>query len=106
MNDNQIEELLNSTDFTDEFERQLFVMDMAEHDQEIEAAAAKGWQAPEWWFIGLGLKEAPEAVKFQAKEIYKQFLRFHPAKEAASFEELVKSFTLAKMNNRITEKRR
>ena len=90
----------------DDIERQLIIMDL-EHDfQVVVQDSAEAYEPPEWWYIGMGLIEAPEAVKFQAKEIYKQFLRFHPAKEAASFEELVKSFTLAKMNNRITEKRR
>lgn len=101
MNNQEIENLINGTNFTDEIEHNLFLMQMSEHDQEIEAQAAKGWQKPDWIDIARGFKEAPEAVKVQAKEIHRQFLRFKPEKDVRSFEELVKLFTLAKINNKI-----
>ncbi len=80
-----------------DIEQQLMAMDLEELCREAEQAPC--FESPEWFLIGLGIKEAPEAVKFKAKGIYKEFLRFKGSKEQ-SFEELVKSFTLAKVLNK------
>lgn len=97
MDEIDIEDLLMETDFTDDIERQYFLMVEAEQAQ---AADLNEYKKPDWWYIGMGLVEAPEAVKFKAREIYLEFLRFHPSKEVDSFKELVEAFTLTKVLNK------
>jgi len=83
----------------DDIERMLLIMDLEEDWSECQQDKEKEYKPPDWFLIGMGIKEAPEHVKFKAKEIYKEFLRFKGSKEN-SFEELVKSFTLAKAQNK------
>ena len=97
MDDIDLVDLLMETDFTDDIERQYFLMVEAEQAQ---AANLNEYKKPEWWYIGMGLVEAPEAVRLKAKQIYKEFIRFKGYKQGMSFKELVESFTLAKAQNR------
>jgi len=83
-----------------DIDRHLLIMDL-EHDFQVVVQDSAGeYEPPEWWQIGMGLVEAPEAVKFKAREIYKEFLRFKGSKQEVSFEDLIKAFTLAKTQNR------
>ena len=83
-----------------DIDRQLMIMDL-EHDfQVVMQDSAEAYEPPEWWYIGMGLVEAPDAIKAKAREIYLQFLTFKSCKQGASFEDLIKAFTLAKTQNR------
>ena len=56
---------------------------------------------PDWWLIALGQKESTVQEWRKADEIYHEFLRFSFKNKGKSFEEQVKLFTVAKMQNRI-----
>jgi hypothetical protein len=106
MTHHELETLINSTNFTDDIDRNLFLMAMAEHDAEIDAAREKEYKYPDWINLARGfsmqgdLPEASPAIIKEAKKLHYEFLRFKCAK-AETFQELVEAFTLAKAQNRV-----
>jgi hypothetical protein len=69
----------------------------------MEFAEPEPSTSPDWFLIGLGLQEAPEAVYKKARGIYLQFVRFQATPFAETFEDVLEEFTLAKLQNRIGE---
>lgn len=87
----------------DDIERQMLIMELESDYLDVMKLANSEFQAPGWFMIGNGLKEADEETKFQAKEILKSFIQFSNSLpgEAKSFEDLVRLFTAAKAQNKI-----
>ena len=100
MTHHELETLINSTNFTDDIDRNLFLMAMAEHDAEIDEAREKEYKKPAWIDLARGFTQASEEVTREAVKIYGEFCRFKYAK-AETLQELVEAFTLAKLNNKI-----
>tara|TARA_R110002020_G_scaffold175493_1_gene367423 strand:+ start:30861 stop:31094 length:234 start_codon:yes stop_codon:yes gene_type:complete len=67
----------------------------------MEFAEPEPSTSPDWFLIGMGIQQAPEAVTKKAKEIYLQFLRFEATPFAETFNHVVEEFTAAKLQNRI-----
>ena len=99
MTHHELETLINQTNFTDDIDRNLFLMAMAEHDAEIDAAREKEYKKPAWIDLARGFTQASEEVTREAVKIYGEFCRFNA--KAETLQELVEAFTLAKLNNKI-----
>jgi hypothetical protein len=85
----------------DDIDRQILIMELEDDFNQVAQEKSKEYEPPSWFKIGMGIVDAPEGVKFRAKEIYKEFLKFKAVEKGLSFEELVKQFTLMKTQNRI-----
>jgi hypothetical protein len=85
----------------DDIDRQILIMELEDDFSQVVQEKSKEYEPPPWFKIGMGIVDAPEGVKFRAKEIYKEFLKFRVVEKGLSFEELVKQFTLMKIQNRI-----
>ena len=85
----------------DDIDRQILIMELEDDFNLVVQEKSKEYEPPNWFKIGMGIVDAPEGVKFRAKEIYKEFLRFNAVDNGSSFEELVSQFTLMKIQNRI-----
>jgi hypothetical protein len=85
----------------DDIDRQILIMELEDDFNLIVQEKSKEYEPPSWFKIGMGIVDAPEGVKFRAKEIYKEFLKFKAVEKGLGFEELVKQFTLMKTQNRI-----
>jgi len=85
----------------DDIDRQILIMELEDDFNLVSQEKSKEYEPPSWFKIGMGIVDAPEGVKFRAKEIYKEFLKFRVVEKGLSFEELVKQFTLMKTQNRI-----
>ena len=106
MTHQDLETLINQTNFNDDIDRNLCLMAMAEHDAAVDAEFQKEYKKPDWINLARGfsvdgpLPEASPAMIKEAKKLHYEFLRFKcgPGK---TFKESVEAFTLAKAQNRI-----
>lgn len=96
----ELETLITSTNFTDDIDRNLFLMAMAEHDAEVDAEREKEYKMPSWWYIATGGEDAAGLAYNEAVRIFREYLSFEPLKQYSA-RERVEAFTLAKLNNKI-----
>lgn len=85
----------------DDIDRQILIMKLEDDYSLVVQEKSKEYEPPSWFKIGMGIVDAPEGVKFRAKEIYKEFLGFKAVDKGLSFEESARQFTLMKIQNRI-----
>ena len=96
----ELETLINSTNFTNDIDRNLFLMAMAEHDAEMDAAVEAEYKMPSWWYIATGGEDAAEPARAEAVKRFREYLAFQPLKQYST-RERVEAFSLAKINNKI-----
>ena len=94
--DVELENLLKITDHDELIEEYaFFCADVDCYFNELDQKAEK---KPDWWYIGLGFKEAASPRHYEeARFIYKQFLKFKDV-EGESFSHMIARFTQTRIN--------
>ena len=94
--DVELENLLKITDHDELIEEYaFFCADVDCYFNELDQKAEK---KPDWWWIGLGFKEAASPRHYEeARFIYKQFLKFKDV-EGESFSNMIARFTQTRFN--------
>lgn len=81
----------------DDIERQMLILELEDEYLEVLKEKHEEYQTPDWWNIGLGIREAASpAHEFQSKELYKSFLRFKTT--GLTFQQRVEAFTQMRLN--------
>lgn len=97
--DAELENLLQITDRDELIEEYaFFCADVEVYFNELDN---KAYKAPDWWYIGLGIKKAiTQRYEEEARFIYKKFLKFKGG-PGDDFKTLIEKFALANLQNRI-----